>query len=181
MTIDYKKVNGTEVAIICDLENAQMTVGEWKSFFNYVNQRFEEMLPTITILSVDYAVIKKIIARRCKDVNLAGAIVGRLWEMGVKKIDYLPISVPKQVENKPTPKSKADMRTPKVRDYCENGGRGGTCKPVLQLNEKGNVIREFPSVRAAADYYGLNRTSLSQCCRGQYRTCGGRLWKFKEA
>lgn len=181
MTIDYKTVNGTEVAIICDLENAEMTEGEWKSFFKYVSNRFEKMLPTITILGVDYDVIKKVIANRCKDWVLAGAIVGRLWEMGVKKINYLPVSTPKQTEDKPVekPKPKVDRRTSKVKDYCINGGRTN-CKPVYQLDGGGNVIREFPSCKAAADYYGLSKDGLSQCCRGEIKTCGGRLWIYKE-
>lgn len=34
MTIDYKMVNGTQVAVICDIENADLTKDEWKKFGN---------------------------------------------------------------------------------------------------------------------------------------------------
>ena len=53
MTVDYKYVNGTQVAVICDLENANLTAEEWKQFGNMIIQRFEDMLPTVTIVGVE--------------------------------------------------------------------------------------------------------------------------------
>lgn len=144
------------------------------------------MLPTVAIVSVKYDVLKRIIENRSGNGYLAHKIVGRLWEMGVKKIDYLPVTAQPQIIEKPIkqavekPVEKPAEKPIKARDYCINGGRPN-CKPVYQLDGNGNVIHEFPSVKAAAEYYGLNKDGLSACCRGKIKTCGGRIWKYKEA
>lgn len=187
MNISYQPVNGTQVAIITDIENASFTAAEWQGFADMICQRFEQMLPTVAIVSVTYDVLKRIIENRSGNGYLAHKIVGRLWEMGVKKIDYLPVTAQPQIIEKlnkqavEKPVEKPAEKPIKARDYCINGGRGGTCKPICQIDGDGKVIREFPSIAAAAAYYGLNKTSLAQCCRGQYKTCGGRLWRYKEA
>lgn len=91
-----------------------------------------------------------------------------------------------QIEEKPIkqavekPVEKPAEKPTKARDYCINGGRPN-CKPVYQLDGNGNVIHEFPSVKAAAEYYRLNKDGLSACCRGKIKTCGGRIWRYKEA
>lgn len=185
MNISYQVVNGTQVAIITDLENAVLTTSEWQGFLEMICQRFEQMLPTVAIVSVDYDILRRIIATKSGDSYLAHKIVGRLWEMGIKKIDYLPAAaqpnfqgnVAEQTEKKPV--SITPEKPKRVKDYCINGGRPN-CKPVYQLDGDGNVIREFPSCKAAAEYYGLDKDGLSQCCRGVIKTCGGRLWIYKE-
>ena len=183
MTFDYKYVNGTQVAVICDLENANLTAEEWKQFGNMIIQRFEDMLPTVTIVGVEHHVLKRIIENKCKDALLAHAIVGRLWEMGVKKIDYLPTSAQPQTVDKPVEKIKQEAAkgNSRVKDFCVNGGRGYGSKVVQQLNEDGDVIREFPSAAAAARYYNISYEALRMCCYGKCRTSGGRFWRYKEA
>jgi hypothetical protein len=181
MTVDYKSVNGTQVAVICDIENAELSLDEWKKFGDMVCKRYEDMLPTVTILGVDYPVLKRIIESRTKDTLLAHVITGRLWEMGVKKIEYLPASAQPQIAKKPVESPAPAEKVSKVRDYCINGGRGFNCKTVYQLDGNGNIIREFPSVKAAAAYYSLSKDALSQCLRGKTKTCGGRIWRYKEA
>lgn len=183
MNVTYQVVNGTQVAIICDIENANLTAAEWRQFGEMIVQRFEDMLPTVTILGVDYAVLKRIIENKCKDAFLAHTIVGRLYEMGVKKIDYLPVSAQPQFVYKPIekPKQEAAKSSSRVRDFCVNGGRGYGSKVVQQLNEDGDVIREFPSAAAAARYYNISYEALRMCCYGKCRTSGGRFWRYKEA
>lgn len=183
MTIDYKYVNGTQVAVICDLENANLTAEEWKQFGNMVIQRFEDMLPTVTIVGVNYAVLKRIIENKCKDAFFAHTIVGRLWEMGVKRIEYLPVSAQTQYMDKPAEKAEQETikSSSRTRDCCVNGGRGYGSKVVQQLNENGDVIREFPSAAAAARYYNISYEALRMCCYGKCRTSGGRFWRYKEA
>ena len=183
MTIDYKMVNGTQVAVICDIENADLTKDEWKKFGNMIIQRFEDMLPTVTIVGVDYHVLRRIIENRSGDAILAHAICGRLWEMGVNKIEYLPVSAQPQEEDKPIPKpaEKTAENMAKPKDYCVNGGRGYGCKVVQQLDGEGNVIREFPSAAAAARYYKISYEAIRMCCYGKCKTSGGRIWRYKEA
>lgn len=183
MVVDYKNVNGTQVAVISDIENANLTGAQWKQFADMIVQRYEEMLPTVTILGVDYPVLKRIIESKCKDTFLAHIIVGRLWEMGVKKIDYLPISAQPNMAEKADKKEvkKPTDKTTKARDYCVNGGRGYGSKVVQQLDGNGTVIREFPSAISAARYYSISYEGIRMCCYGKCKTSGGRIWRYKEA
>ena len=53
------------------------------------------------------------------------------------------------------------------------------CRPVVALNEDGEVISEFSPTREAGRN-GFNQGDLVSCCRGRYKTHRGYRWKFKE-
>ncbi len=190
MTIDYKIVNSTQVAVICDIENAELSKDEWKEFCDMIIKRFEDMLPTVTIVGVDYHVLRRIIENRSGDALLAHAICGRLWEMGIKKIEYLPASaqqLQKSVQETPNnntlqkPDNAKTKQKTKIRDYVVNGGRGNCGKPVEQLDGDGKVIRVFCTAAEAGRYYSINPSLIRDCCKGKWRTAGGRIWRYKEA
>lgn len=52
-------------------------------------------------------------------------------------------------------------------------------KPVKQYDLKGNYIDTFCSMVEAATKTNTNKSDLSCCCRGKYKTAGGFIWKFK--
>ena len=43
----------------------------------------------------------------------------------------------------------------------------------------GNFIAEYPSSKEASEAAGVDRSLISKCCRGQRRTVGGFVWKYK--
>jgi len=51
---------------------------------------------------------------------------------------------------------------------------------VLQYNLNGDFIKEFSSIKQAAEETGIIRASISQTCRGKAKTAGGSQWKYKE-
>ena len=51
---------------------------------------------------------------------------------------------------------------------------------VLQYDFDGNFIAEYPSSKEASEAAGVDRSLISKCCRGQRRTAGGFVWKYKE-
>jgi len=55
----------------------------------------------------------------------------------------------------------------------------GKCsKPVLQIDKNTNeVIAEFPSMAEVERQLGIS--SVSNCCNGKRKTCGGYKWQFK--
>ena len=53
-------------------------------------------------------------------------------------------------------------------------------KPVYQLDKNGNIINEFDSILAAALYIHRDNSSISKCCKGKQKTCGGYMWRYKE-
>ena len=62
-------------------------------------------------------------------------------------------------------------------EWCTNeynNNYGSHSKPVfcIELN------RTFTGARAAARELGLNQSSISRCCKGKRKTCGGYHWRF---
>lgn len=55
-----------------------------------------------------------------------------------------------------------------------------SCKVVIQLSLQGEYIAEFPSVREAARVLNLDSSTISKVCRGQNKTHGGFIFKYKD-
>lgn len=52
--------------------------------------------------------------------------------------------------------------------------------PVIQIDiETNEIIKEWESMKIAADYYNLNSVGISNCCRGKQKTAGGFKWRYK--
>ena len=52
---------------------------------------------------------------------------------------------------------------------------------VIQYDINGNKLKEFPSLTDAAEYVGLTGTSgIAKCCKGERRSAGGYIWRYKE-
>lgn len=52
-------------------------------------------------------------------------------------------------------------------------------KAVLQYTLNGKLLKEFISIKDAARKTGINRKSISDCCRGILKIGNGFVWKFK--
>lgn len=52
-------------------------------------------------------------------------------------------------------------------------------KPVIALDEDGNVVLEFPSI-VEGQRNGYDSGSLCNCCRGKLKTHRGLRWRYKE-
>ena len=52
-------------------------------------------------------------------------------------------------------------------------------KRILQIDDDGNVIKEFISLNEAERQLGINATSISKAINGHIRTAGGYHWKQK--
>jgi hypothetical protein len=54
----------------------------------------------------------------------------------------------------------------------------GKSKKCIQLTLTGDVLKEWPSMKQAADFYNINRTHICYCCKGIRKTIGGYRWKY---
>lgn len=54
------------------------------------------------------------------------------------------------------------------------------CKAVLQFDLNGKFIAEFPSTKEAARQLNLDSSTISKVCRGQNKTHGGFIFKYKD-
>ena len=56
---------------------------------------------------------------------------------------------------------------------------GHKCQvPLLQLDKEGNLIKEYPSIQAAADELGVSRRAIASAI-SRNGTCKGYIWKKK--
>ena len=53
-------------------------------------------------------------------------------------------------------------------------------KPVIQFSKNGEFIAEYPSTREAEIQTGCNRGNICLCCKGEHKSAGGYIWKYKE-
>lgn len=51
--------------------------------------------------------------------------------------------------------------------------------PIIQLDKKECVIREFNSSKQAQEFTGILATGIVRVCKGQRKTAGGFFWKYK--
>lgn len=56
-------------------------------------------------------------------------------------------------------------------------GRATLYKPVAQMDENGNIIQVWNSIKAAGAA-GFSETMISACCNGHRKHTGGYRWKF---
>jgi hypothetical protein len=52
--------------------------------------------------------------------------------------------------------------------------------PVLQCDVKGNILKEYPSIYAAAKSTGLNWKHISNSIAGRSRHLDNYIWKYKQ-
>lgn len=53
-------------------------------------------------------------------------------------------------------------------------------KPVLQKGKNGELIKIWPSVKAACAGVGLCQSAISNCCTGRSKTAGGFMWEYAD-
>ena len=51
-------------------------------------------------------------------------------------------------------------------------------KSVLQYSINGEFITKYPSTREAGRRTGCYHNSISACCKGKQKTCGGYIWRY---
>lgn len=61
-------------------------------------------------------------------------------------------------------------------DY--NGSKNPRAKKTNQYTLSGELIKTWDCAKDAANVLGLNYVSITQCCRGIYKSSGGYIWKY---
>lgn len=56
--------------------------------------------------------------------------------------------------------------------------RGLMATPIFQLDVSGNLIKEFFSIREAANLLNLDPSNISKACRGKRGVVGGYRWSY---
>ena len=53
-------------------------------------------------------------------------------------------------------------------------------KLVLQFSKDGELIAEYSSIHEAERHTGLSASNICNCCKGNRKSAGGFIWKYKE-
>jgi group I intron endonuclease len=67
--------------------------------------------------------------------------------------------------------SKTGIKQPKISKALS--------KPVLQYDLNDNIIKEWSSIKEAAEALGIRETGISLCCNNKLKTSNKYVWKFK--
>ena len=68
----------------------------------------------------------------------------------------------------------------KVPELVKNNTKSKS-KRLLQYSTDGEFIKEWESASQVQTQIGLDNHVLRACCRGDYNTCGGYIWLYKES
>ena len=53
-------------------------------------------------------------------------------------------------------------------------------KPVIGIDKITGLIVEFPSAHEASRQIGINQSSITKCCKGKKKSCGGHIWFYAD-
>lgn len=72
--------------------------------------------------------------------------------------------------------------TERLKEATRKTNKEYKSKPINQLDLQGNYIRTWLSAHEASRQLGIDRSTISQCCRGSRRnkTAGGYKWCFAD-
>ena len=88
-----------------------------------------------------------------------------------------PVSDAKKPVRDSKKPAAAKSRTPQARAKGKDTTRITTAKSVQQWKGE-KLVATFDSLTDAQDAIGISRHDISRCCRGDYETAGGFVWKF---
>jgi group I intron endonuclease len=54
-----------------------------------------------------------------------------------------------------------------------------TCTPILQFTKEGEFIAEYFSMNEAERCSGVAKSSICRCCKGELKSAGKFVWKYK--
>ena len=53
-------------------------------------------------------------------------------------------------------------------------------KPILQFSKNGELIAEYSSLIEASRQIGCSAPNICSCCKGERKSAGGFIWKYKK-
>ena len=66
----------------------------------------------------------------------------------------------------------------KMHEVWYNSHKESLCKSVSQYTKDGVFIRTWTSAGLSAKTLKLNKSTITQCCKGKRKTTGGFIWKY---
>ena len=83
-------------------------------------------------------------------------------------------------ENNPNYGKHPSEETKQKLSKARKGKNNPKAKRVYQYDLNGNLIRVWDYIKQASEELGINKESISKCCRGKRKTAGGFIWRYAE-
>ena len=82
--------------------------------------------------------------------------------------------------NNPLTKTKMQInaRKPSKGKYGKKHHRS---KPIIQYDKEGNFIKEWDCANDVERVLGISNKHIGSVCLGKRKSCGGYIWKYKNA
>lgn len=77
-------------------------------------------------------------------------------------------------------KNSASKKGKKILEETRRKISESKKKPVLQYTKDGKFIKEYESTKDAGNELLIEPSSITKCCKGKKKSCGGYIWKYKE-
>ena len=78
--------------------------------------------------------------------------------------------------------STSKLKDPKTKDRmkyaksCQKDRR----KNIKELDLNGNLIKEWTSIQEASNYYNIDKSCITKCCKNKVKYYKNRFWKYTE-
>lgn len=101
-----------------------------------------------------------------------------LSEETKRKLSIAHKNISEETRRKMSEKSKGNKRALGMKHTEEFKDR--LRKPVVQFDKDGNFIREWKSISEVKETLGIDKTSISKCCKRMrhFNTAGGFIWRY---
>jgi hypothetical protein len=119
--------------------------------------------------------------------------LGNKYALGKKQPKEAGIKKSKKLKNKSKPQGFGDMMrevrlgVPKPKEMGVKVSKNRNHKkvaekqqkPILQFDLNNKLIKEWPSIKHAAEGTNSNASTISKVCRGIFKKTNGFIWQFK--
>lgn len=96
------------------------------------------------------------------------------------RVENLRWATQKENINNPLTKTKMQInaRKPSKGKYGKKHHRS---KPIIQYDKEGNFIKEWDCANDVERVLGISNKHIGSVCLGKRKSCGGYIWKYKNA
>ena len=85
-------------------------------------------------------------------------------------------------ENINNPRTKTKMRiNARKPSKGKYGKKHHKSKPIIQYDKEGNFIKEWECANDVERVLGISNKHIGSVCLGKRKSCGGYIWKYKNA
>ena len=131
---------------------------------------------------MEYAVVLMSNMVNCK-TNREDTAIAKAVAFALSKVDKMKIPVSDETRRKmaevKTGKHHSE-ETKKKMASSKFGNHYAPTKSILQFSKYGEFIAEYPSIHEAERNTGCNNCNICNCCKGNRKSAGGFIWKYKE-